>query len=153
MSTHQLFTRTTFVAALLSAFALAQPAHAGLLGGGGGAGIGGGLGGFGGGAGAGGAGSIQREGALPRPDRKAVGGARQAKEQTAERAGAAQERAADAAGTPAQGQGGASVDTQSARGTKSANAGATAQGQASRQGRSANAGVSVQGSAEAGAQR
>ena len=79
MNTRRILTCTPLVAALLSAVVLIQPAHAGLLGGGGslGGGLGGGLN-IGNGSrsldvGGAAAGSASREATtLPRPDKKAV---------------------------------------------------------------------------------
>lgn len=103
MQTRSTFTRATLTVALLSAFVLAQPAHAGLLGGGGGGGLGGGLGGggFGGGmaGGMGGsfgnrslnadvggaaAGQVSPQAHLPRVDEKAMAAAAKAADKAAD---------------------------------------------------------------------
>lgn len=99
MNPRHTFTRATLGAALLSAFVLAQPAHAGLLGAGSVGGVlGGGLGGsFGprnldvGGAAAG---QARHESRLPRADRAAVGAADMAGETAAEKRQAMSDRAA-----------------------------------------------------------
>jgi hypothetical protein len=155
MHTRHIFNCTTLAAALLSAFVLAQPAHAGLLGGG----IGGG-----GGAGATGAfanrnfdvggsaaANASREARLPRADQKAA----EARSRTSQMAGSAGNNASAMAGASR-----SKAETIAARSTSadvsksasvtaqpgSADAAAMGAGQLSRGDRSVNAGGATQGS-------
>jgi len=100
MQVRQLIVRSTLAAALMSAYFLVEPAHAGPLGGttiGAGGALGGGAGGLGLGAGGSAGATLQRDMALPRPDRKVVDAAKDTGEQTTDKAQAAQSQARDSA--------------------------------------------------------
>jgi hypothetical protein len=108
MQVRQLIVRSTLAAALMSAYFLAEPARAGPLGGtaigaGGALGgsasgaLGGGAGGLGLGAGGSAGATLQRDTALPRPDRKVVDAAKDTGEQATDKAHAAQTQARDSA--------------------------------------------------------
>lgn len=159
MQTRHTLTRVTLGAALLSAFVLAQPAHAGLLGGGGslGGGLGGGLGGSLGhrtldiGGTASGQGQASQAAKLPRADKKAaeaadagIAKATDKKDAAVDRADAARDKTQAAAGrsTSAELSKSASASTQ----PRSATADANGTGQISRGERSVSVGGSAQGS-------
>ena len=156
MQTRHTLTRVTLGAALLSAFVLAQPAHAGLLGGGGS--LGGGLGGSFGhrtldiGGTASGQGQASQAAKQPRADKKAaeaadagIAKATDKKDAAVDRADAARDKTQAAAGrsTSAELSKSASASTQ----PRGATADANGTGQISRGERSVSVGGSAQGSA------